>query len=468
MIAFILFYIFSTVTPALSQFISPYVASFQPILVNSELRSLDLSVDWQFPFDVYHDGFYVEARFSKDRLAAHTNPRLQLSYNTDADEKTKTFFLKSVHLKNDFAFIRVCSVDERKTEIIRNCTKSLRYPISKEAVRNSQSSYRLLRTTTHPEDVTLTLYSTGEQKDVDITINCAGEGAYSEKLGKRGSEVLEWRTVIGSEERLSLSGLRPNTEYTCEILGREEESTRIIDVLLTDIQFQTEQIHVPSPPQPKLNTHVSSFNALREKLAIFLEPVEEGDSIGKYILLAYPMELDGSSNGDDMKQTPAVEKVTPEDLNSQMESISSKNPIPFIQRTFLPPELPLMHSFARSNPNAYKMESCYYFVLVSVSKKQRDALGWNSTSTCVSLAGNSLSPFQKFLRYGGFFAASSVVCLLCMFIAVCIKSVTKIRKKLSSGKSMKYSKVRAGVVNNTPIHEDTFYDYIPPPPPEDD
>ena len=464
---FLIFYIVSAIILVTSQFLSSSPASIEPVLIHCDLRNLDLTVSWTFPFSVYHDGFYLEAKFAEDKLSRKLNPHLQLSFNTDSDEFSKVFFLRSVHIqKSHFAFVRVCSIDERQTEVKRNCTKSIRHPISKKAIRETLTNYRLLRTTTHPEDVSLTIYSSQDIKEIDATIICIGEGNYNGKLGKREIEGLEWRTVVGSEDMLSLSGLRPNTEYNCEILGRESESIQIVDVILTDIEFKTGIIDVPAPPMPRLNTEVTSLSALRDKLSIYLQPAEQQEEIAKYILIAYPVEL---INEDDSNIIIGVPEVTSDDLNSQMEAISSKESIPFILRTFLPAELPLMHSFAGTNTVGFKTNNCYYFVLIAVSRREANAFGWNSTVECIMLGGNSRTKLQKFLRYGAFAGASSVVCFLCLFTVVCLKSIMTIRKKIGAiGSKKKYTKVRTAIPPNTPSRDDTIYDYIPPQPPEDD
>ena len=463
---FFIFYIISAINLIESQFLSPFPASIEPVLINCDLRNLDLTVSWEFPFQVYHDGFYLEAKFARDKFSRKQDPNLQLSFNTDNDEFKKIFFLRSMHLqKCNYAFVRACSVYERQNEVQRNCTKSIRYPISKEAIRDSHSGYRLLRTTTNPKDVSLTIYSSQGNREIDATIICIGEGKYNGKLGKREMEGLEWRTVIGSEERLSLSGLRPNTVYKCEILGRESESIQIVDIILTDIEFKTGKIDVPSPPEPRLNTHVTSLTSLRDKLSIFLQPAEMQEEIGKYILIAYPVDPIDKVDGTN----PSVTEVTSESLNSQIDAISSKEAIPFIVRTFLSPELPLMHSFAGTNTAGFKLNNCYYFVLVSVSRKQVDALGWNSTVECILLGGQSRTKIQKFLRYGAFAGASSVVCFCCLFTVVCLKSIATIKKKIGTiGGKKKYTKVRSIIPPNTPSRGDPVYDYIPPPPPDED
>ena len=466
-ITFFIIYIVSAINLITSQFLSPFPASIEPVLISCDLRNLDLTVSWQFPFQVHHDGFYLEAKFAEDKLSRKLNPHLQLSFNTDNDELSKIFYLRNMHLqKSHFVFIRVCSINELKTEVQRNCTKSIRYPISKEAIRDSISGYRLLRTTTHPEDVSLTIYSSQGNKEIDATIVCIGEGKYNGKLGKREIEGLEWRTVVGSEDRLSLSGLRPNTGYNCEILGRESESLQIADVILTDIGFKTEKIDVPIPPTPKLNMYVTSLSSLRDKLFIFLQPAEKQEEIAKYILIAFPVE---PTDKIDANIPNPITEVTSENLNSQMEAITSKEAIPFIVRTFLPPELPIMHSFAGTNTAGFKLNNCYYFILVAVSRKQIDALGWNSTVECIMLGGKSRTKFQKFLRYGAFAGASSVVCFLCLFTVVCLKSIAIIKKKIGTvGGKKKYSKVRTVIPPNTPSRGDPVYEYIPPPPPDDD
>eukprot|EP00800_Vazella_pourtalesii_P014146 TRINITY_DN3511_c0_g6_i2.p1 TRINITY_DN3511_c0_g6~~TRINITY_DN3511_c0_g6_i2.p1 ORF type:complete len:375 (-),score=45.17 TRINITY_DN3511_c0_g6_i2:107-1231(-) len=373
-----------------------------------------------------------------------------------------------MHLKkSNYAFVRVCSINDLSEEVERNCTKSIRFPISKDAADDTDRNYRLLRTTPHAEDVTLTLYSPMEYNDVDVTIFCVGEGLYSVKLGKRVSEALEWRTVIGSEEKVSLSGLRPDTQYSCEILGRESESTQIADVILNEIEFKTEKINVPSPPVPQLSTYVTSRYAINEKLSIFLQPTKIQSEISKYILIAYPVLP--VYMGDGTVTKPVVEQVTTESFNSQVEAMSAKEAIPFILRTFLPAELPVLHSFVEANTVAFKDEYCYYFVLALVSSKQMDAIGWNSTIDCIMLGGQSSTELQKFIRYGGFFAVSSIVCCMCLCSAICLKSVATIKKKLAGGGSKrKYTKVRTVVTPETPPPEEQIYDYFNPVDDDDD
>ena len=466
-IALLIFLLASALSVTSGQFLSPQSANIEPLLIDGNLRNLDLEVTWSFPFEVYNDGFYLEAKFAEDRLLESVIPSLQLSLNTDNDVYRKVFYLQSMHLKkSNFAFVRVCSVNDISEEVERNCTKSIRFPISKDAAEETDRNYRLLRTTPHAEDVTLTLYSSMEHNEVDVTIFCVGEGLYSAKLGKRAPEALEWRTVIGSEEKVSLSGLRPDTEYSCEIIGRESESTQIADVILNEIEFKTEKINVPSPPVPKLSTFVTSRYSINEKLSIFLQPAKMQSDISKYILIAYPVVP--VYMGDEAITKPVVEQVTTENLNSQVEAISTKEAIPFILRTFLPAELPILHSFVEANTAAFKDDYCYYFVLALVSRKQMDAIGWNSTVDCIMLGVQSSTKLQKFIRYGGFFVASSIVCFMCLLTAICFKSIATIRKKLSGGGSKrKYTKVRT-VTPETPPPEEPNYDYLRPVDDDDD
>ncbi|KAI6654090.1 hypothetical protein LOD99_2936 [Oopsacas minuta] len=459
--AFFIIYLASAFSITLSQFLSPARANIEPLLIKCDLRHWDLTVSWRFPFSAYLDGFYLEAQFAEDKLLKQMNPHLQLSLNTDNDESTTTFFLKSFHLQQaNYAFIRACSIDERQIEVKRNCTKSIRYPISKDAMEKSYSKYRLLRTTTHPEEAIFTIYSTDRKREIDATIICIGKGLYSTKLGKHEFEALEWRTVIGSEDRLSLSGLRPDTEYSCEILGRESKSSQIVDIILNDVEFKTGKIDVPSPPAPKLNTHVVSLSTISETLAIFMQPIEIQAEISKYILIAYPVEPVDLPDGS--MANPNVEEVTSESLNSQIEAISSIIAIPFIIRTFMPTELPMMHSLVNTKTAAFKEGNCYYFVLAAESSKQTDAIGWNSTVDCVLLGRTNLTKSQKFLRYGGFFAASSVICFLCLFTAICIKSIATIKKKLGVSGKTNYTKMRTVIPPDTPPRGEPIYEYISP------
>ena len=460
--ALLIFLLASALSVTSEQFLSPQPANIEPLLIDGNLRNLDLEVTWSYPFQNYHDGFYLEAKFAEDNLLESVIPSLQLSLNTENNVYRQVLYLQSNHLKKcNFAFVRVCSVNDLGEEVERNCTKSIRFPISKDAIEETDRNYRLLRTTAHAEDVTLTLYSPMEYNQIDVTIFCVGEGLYSARLGERVSEALEWRTVIGSEEKVSLSGLRPDTEYSCEILGRESESTQIADVILNEIEFKTEKINVPSPPVPKLSTYVTSRYSINEKLSIFLQPTKIQIDISKYILLAYPVVP--LYMGDGTTTKPVVEQVSTESLNSQIEAMTSKEAIPFILRTFLPAELPILYSFVDANTAAFKDDYCYYFVLALVSSKQMNAIGWNSTVDCIMLGGKSSTKFQKLLRYGGFFAASSIVCFMCLFAAICLKSVATIRKKLGGGGSKrKYKKVRTVVTPETPPPEEPIYDYLQP------